>query len=78
MWPTCVLFCHPCRSPSLGGRPITAGRLRAQGSGTATSPYVLVVPVATANEWTVQAVSGSNTNGASEAADSVTVVATGA
>ncbi len=76
-----LLITHTCNrpcSPTLGGRPLTAGRLKAQsGAGTAASPYVLFVPVASANEWTVQAVTGSNANGASDADDSDTVVATG-
>ncbi|PRW20918.1 fibronectin type III domain-containing [Chlorella sorokiniana] len=66
-------------NPTLGTglKPLTRRVKSTGGTGTAGNPYTLVVPVATANEWTVQAVTGSNVNGVSDASDSDTVVATG-
>lgn len=69
----------PPPSPTLRAnlKPITR-RVRAQsGTGTAGRPYILVVPIAPRSEWTVQAVTGSNVNGASDADDWATPVPTG-
>ena len=53
--------------PALGGKPYTRRVKPTCGSGTVAAPYTLFVPVLRGNEWTVQAVTGSNLNGASDA-----------
>ncbi|PRW20946.1 fibronectin type III domain-containing [Chlorella sorokiniana] len=65
--------------PTLGTclRALTR-RVRAQsGNGANATPYVVVVPVTAPNEYTVQAATGSNVNGASDADDYPTPVAAG-
>lgn len=66
-------------SPTLGAglKPLTRRVKPQSGTGTAANPYVVVVPVTLRSEWTVQALTGSNVNGASDADDWLTAVATG-
>ncbi|PRW20837.1 Ig-like domain repeat [Chlorella sorokiniana] len=66
-------------NPTLGTglKPLTRRVKSTGGTGTAGNPYTLVVPVTQRSEWTVQAVTGSNVNGASDADDWPTPVATG-
>lgn len=69
----------PCR-PTLGAnlRAVTRRVRAAGGVGTTANPYSVAVPVTAPNEWTVQAATGSNVNGASDADDWTTPVAAGA
>lgn len=62
-----ILLPHRARSPTLGGKPYTRRVKATSGSGTSAAPYALLVPVVRGNEWTVQAVTGSYLNGASDA-----------
>ncbi len=58
-------------------RPVTRRVRASSGNGANATPYTVPVPVGTPNEWTVQAVTGSNVNGASDADDWSTPVAAG-
>lgn len=71
----CSLPCSPTLGTTL--KPLTRRIKAASGTGTTANPYVLVVPVTQRSEWTVQAVTGSNVNGASDADDWATPVPTG-
>lgn len=73
---TTRLYCRPTLGANL--RAVTR-RVRAKsGNGSAATPYSVAVPVTAPNEWTVQAATGSNVNGASDADDWTNPVAAGA